>query len=260
VDLFAGTAQYYRQFRSDVPQSVASVLDRAAPSRRPRRLLDLGTGTGFVIRALLGRFDHLIGVDPDPDLLAVAETDLRPLAGPQQLSLVQSRAEDYRPPTGWSADLVTICRTFHWLDRPRVLAGLDQVVAEDGVVALFGDRSIWAANNPWKAEVRTVITEFLGERRRAGAGTYQQPDRSQLDYLQDSAFSAVEQIQVPIRRERTLDTVIGYLHSTSFAAPHLFGDRLAAFHETLRERLPGWATDGVFVDDNEFDILLARRP
>jgi hypothetical protein len=28
----------------------------------------------------------------------------------------------------------------------------------------------------------------------------------------------------------------------------------------LRLRLPALATDGVFVDDNRFDIFLARRP
>jgi hypothetical protein len=65
---------------------------------------------------------------------------------------------------------------------------------------------------------------------------------------------------VPVRRERTLDSVIGYLHSTSFAAPHLFGDRMEEFDQALRDRLPVHATRGVFVDENEFNILLATRP
>lgn len=65
---------------------------------------------------------------------------------------------------------------------------------------------------------------------------------------------------MPVRRERTLDSVIGYLHSTSFAAPHLFGDRMEEFDQALRERLPRHATEGVFVDENVFGILLARRP
>ena len=54
--------------------------------------------------------------------------------------------------------------------------------------------------------------------------------------------------------------MVGYLHSTSFAAPHLFGDRLAAFDDEVRRRLRPLAVDGRFVDDNQFDILLARRP
>lgn len=81
------------------------------------------------------------------------------------------------------------------------------------------------------------------------------------DDLEGSAFSDWEQLRVPVRRERSLDSVIGYLHSTSFAAPHLFGDRLAEFDDTLRERLPVFADENdMFVDNNEFGILIGRRP
>ena len=64
MDLFAGTAAAYRQFRSGVPDEVAALLAQAAPRRVPRRLLDLGTGTGFVVRALLPHVDE---VAPVPD-------------------------------------------------------------------------------------------------------------------------------------------------------------------------------------------------
>jgi SAM-dependent methyltransferase len=258
VTLFEGTAEFYRQHRSGVPADVAAVLVDAAPHRHPRRLLDIGTGTGFVVDALLASFDDIVGIDVDPDLLHVARSSVRPRPG-QRLSFVGSRAEQFRPETGWRADLVTICRTFHWLDRPAVLARLDQQVAADGVVAIFGDNSIWAANAPWKSEITLVLAEFLGERRRAGDGVYQRP-RPYSEDLDGSPFSSWTRVTVPVRRERTLESVIGYLHSTSFAAPRLFGDRLEEFDRALRERLPAHATDGVFVDENEFTLLLARRP
>ena len=162
-------------------------------------------------------------------------------------------------PTGWTADLVTICRTFHWLDRPLVLERLDQVVATHGVVAVLGDNSIWADNARRKSELKMILAEFLGEARRAGSGTYQRPT-PYTDELEGSAFSTWEQLRVPVRRERSLDSVIGYLHSTSFAAPHLFGDRLEEFDDALRARLPRLSENGVFVDDNEFGILIGRRP
>ncbi len=258
MTLFQGTAEYYRQHRSGVPAPVAEVLVDAAPERRPRTLLDVGTGTGFVVEALLGSFDDVIGIDPDPDLLHVALRSVHARSG-QRLSFLESTAEQFRPPDGWRADLVTICRAFHWLDRPAVLARLDRQVAADGVVAIFGDNSIWAANAPWKSEIKAVLAEFLGERRRAGDGTYRRP-RPYTDDLDRSPFSTWTQQTVPIRRERTLDSVIGYLHSTSFAAPRLFGNRMEEFDQALRERLPAHAAGGVFVDENEFSILLARRP
>lgn len=258
VSLFEGTAEFYRQFRSGVPTEVAAILLKAAPERRPRRLLDIGTGTGFVVEALSDGVDDVVGIDVDADLLAVARSSVEARPG-QQLAFVQVRAEDFTPPTGWTADLVTICRAFHWLDRPLVLSRLNSIVAPDGVVAILGDNSIWADNAGWKTEIKRVLAEFLGEDRRAGSGAYQRP-APYTDDLDVSAFSDWQQMTVPVRRERSLDSVIGYLHSTSFAAPHLFGDRVADFDDALRERLPPLADDGVFIDANEFVILLCRRP
>jgi ubiquinone/menaquinone biosynthesis C-methylase UbiE len=143
VSLFQGTAEFYRQFRSGVPAEVAALLIQATPDRRPRKLLDIGTGTGFVVEALRPDVDEVIGIDVDADLLAVARRSTEARPG-QQIVFVQARAEEFVPPAGWTADLVTICRTFHWLERPVVLDRLDSIVAPDGVVAILGDNSIWA--------------------------------------------------------------------------------------------------------------------
>ena len=126
-------------------------------------------------------------------------------------------------------------------------------------IVIAGLRSTSAANAPWKSEIKAVLAEFLGERRRAGDGVYHRP-RPYTDDLDGSPFSSWTRQSVPVRRERTLDSVIGYLHSTSFAAPRLFGERLPEFDRALRARLPAHATGGVFVDENEFTILLATRP
>src|SRR5262249_35816344 len=53
MNTFAGTIDYYRKYRPGIPEQVADILDRAAPAQRPRRLLDVGTGTGLVVEALL---------------------------------------------------------------------------------------------------------------------------------------------------------------------------------------------------------------
>ena len=55
MSTFAGTIDYYRKYRPGIPSEVAEILSAAAPQRRPRRLLDVGTGTGLVVEALLTR-------------------------------------------------------------------------------------------------------------------------------------------------------------------------------------------------------------
>ncbi|WP_335989974.1 class I SAM-dependent methyltransferase [Glycomyces sp. MUSA5-2] len=260
MSLFTGTADYYRQFRPGIPEEVATILDQATVAASPRRLLDVGAGTGLVAEALLHHFDDIIAIDNDPGMLAVAEKALRPqLPEGSSLSLVESTAEEFKPPAGWQADLVTICRAFHWLDQATVLELLDDQVADDGAVAIFGDNSFWVANSPWKQSVRNVIKDFLGEERRAGSGTFNHHNRPYSEIMEESPFNQVEEVRVPVHREWTTESILGYLYSTTFAAPHLFGDRLEAFETEVLAALAQHNSKDHFTEENEFLIRIGRR-
>lgn len=260
MSLFAGTAGYYRQYRPGIPASVAEVLNAAAPPGNPRRLLDIGTGTGLVAEVLLPYFTDVIAIDNDAAMLAAADKELRPLL-PEgtTLTLEETTAEDFTPPQGWRADLATICRAFHWLDQAAVLARLDQQVGPDGAVAIFSDRSFWAAGSPWKEAVREVVKTFLGEERRAGQGTFQHHDRPYSEIMQESPFNQVEEATIPVERTWNTESVLGYLYSTTFAAPHLFGNRLGTFEERVKEVLAEHSDDDTFPESNEFLIRIGRR-
>ncbi|MGH8885168.1 MAG: class I SAM-dependent methyltransferase [Egibacteraceae bacterium] len=257
--MFSGTVEHYCRYRPGIPAEVADILVAVAPEYHPRRLLDIGTGTGLVIEAVLACFDDIIGIDPDADMLAAAEASLRPGVPPStRLAFQQCAAEELTPPNGWQAHLVTICRTFHWLDQPTVLRRLADQVTPDGAVAIFGDKSFWTTSNPWQTAVRGVVQEFLGSQRRAGNGMFRQHDRPYSEILEDSAFDQVEQIRVPVQREWSIETILGCLYSTSFAAPRLFGERLDEFEQALTQTLAEFSDD-VFEEHNEFVIHIGRR-
>lgn len=260
MNMFSGAAKFYRQYRPGIPQSVASVLDTAVAVHAPRRLLDVGTGTGLVVEALLGRFDDIIAIDNDADMLAAAGAALRPILPiGTRLELKQTTAEQFTAPEGWTADLATICRAFHWLDQRAVLARLDAQVSPAGAVAIFGDSSFWVATTPWQTLVRSIIQDYLGEVRRAGSGTFNHHDHPYGEIMSESAFNDVSEVTVPVQRTWTTESILGYLYSTSFAAPVLFGHRLAEFDATVRTRLADLSEDGTFVEDNEFVIRIGHR-
>lgn len=260
MNVFRGTVGYYRQYRPGIPDEVAEVLDAAVGKSSPRRLLDVGTGTGLVVEALLGRFDDIIAIDNDPDMLAAADAALRPqLPQGTHLLLEQVTAEQFTPPEGWLADLVTICRAFHWLDQATILARLDDQVESSGAVAIFGDHSFWAATSDWGGAVREIIQSFLGEQRRAGTSTFNHHNRPYSDLMRESPFNQVEEVLIPITRTWTADSILGYLYSTSFAAPHLFGDRLDEFDRKVRANLTQFSDSDTFREDNEFRIHIGRR-
>ncbi|WP_343241248.1 MULTISPECIES: class I SAM-dependent methyltransferase [unclassified Streptomyces] len=262
MNVFEGTAGYYGRYRPGLPaEAIALLAGAGSPTSRPRRLLDIGTGTGLVVKALLDRFDDIIALDADAEMLVVAETDLRPRLPPGvRLSLRHGAAEEFMPPQGWRADLVTFCRVFHWLDRPAVLARLNQHVAPHGAVAVLADRSLWTSTNPWQQAVRSVVQDFLGTQRRAGNGAFPATSEPFGQTLRASAFSDVTETYVPVRRAWSADSVLGYLYSTSFAAPHLFGDRRDRFEAAVKQILAYFSDTDTFVEDNTFVIHLGRRP
>ena len=261
MTVFSGTAVSYAAFRPGIPREVAEILHAAAPSPSPRRLLDIGTGPGFVVTALLPYFDDIIAIESEPDMLTAAGVLVRrALPAQSMLQLEYSRAEDFTPPEGWRADLVTVCRAFHWLDQSAVLDRLDAQVTPHGAVAIFSDLSLWTADAPWQQAIRALIQEFLGEQRRAGTTVFTPSGIPYQQVLQASAFSKVREIQVPVRRAWLVPAVLGYLASTSFAAPHLFGDRLPQFEQAATTILNGHATDGLLMEDNAFTVLIAHRP
>ncbi|HEX3732026.1 MAG TPA: methyltransferase domain-containing protein [Mycobacteriales bacterium] len=258
--MFAGTVGYYRQYRPGIPTEVADILNAAVASAKPRRLLDIGTGTGLVAEALIDRFDDIIAIDNDSQMLAAAEQTLRPkLSEGSQLSLIESTAEGFTPTPGWRAHLVTICRAFHWLDQPAVLERLVDQVEPGGAVAIFGDSSFWAATSPWKSAVRQVIQDFLGEQRRAGQKTFSHHDRPYSDILAESAFRHVEEFHVPVQRTWSSESILGYLYSTSFASRDLFGDSLSDFENTVKTMLAEHSDKDTFIEDNEFVIRIGRK-
>jgi hypothetical protein len=119
---------------------------------------------------------------------------------------------------------------------------------------------MWTLDNDWCNAMRLVIRDFLGESRRAGSGLYEPPTESYQTVLARSAFTEFAEFTVPITRTWSIDQIIGYLYSTSFAAKALFGNKIETFENELRHRLEPMAPDGRFTEQNEFTILLAKRP
>ena len=93
-------------------------------------------------------------------------------------------------------------------------------------------------------EIEELVRKYLGPVRRAGQGTAPAQALSLQDALASSRSGAPRVIFAPgipdLRRD--IESVVSGYFSLSFAAPHLFGDRVEEFarevRELLRERSP----------------------
>ncbi|MFC8175217.1 methyltransferase [Streptomyces sp. NPDC057325] len=266
MTLFHATAGACARHRPGLPEGVVHLLAGTLHGVRRPALLDPGAGTGQVPAALPPVLPQLARpdlVDADRDMPHQADLFLRPLLTGRAAAFHSVPAEEFTAPEeGHRADLVTCARAFHWMDRPAVLAVADRVTSLCAALAIMGDGSLWTHRAPWTTALRELIQSRLGAERRTGTtGTCSGPDRRYEDDLADSPFSDLEEHRFPLRRAWAPDTVVGYLRSTGFARPALFGDRHPRFEAEARALLEQHAAkEGGLVEDTVFDVLLARRP
>ena len=111
------------------------VREAAQTGNPPERILDLGSGTGMLLRALGRRFPkaRLSGIDPAPGMVAQANQRSEGSAG---VTCVQGSASRL-PFADQSFQLVVSTSSFHhWDDQPQGLSEARRVLSRDGTFIL----------------------------------------------------------------------------------------------------------------------------
>ena len=83
-------------------------------------LLDLGCGPGQLAKAFAPKVGSVLGIDPEPEMLALAGQDAAP-----NIEWRQGSSHDLGPELG-RFQLATMGRSFHWMDRVETLRRLDR--------------------------------------------------------------------------------------------------------------------------------------
>ena len=262
--LFAGTASYYRRYRSHYPSETFAYLRERFQLGPKVRVLDLGCGTGRLTIPLAQLGCDVTGMDPDPAMLEEARVEVASSLIPRTapLTWLVGSSWDLSPSLG-SFHLVVMGQSFHWMDRDATVAALEPLIDPDGGIALIApfDRSGPPTDELGHAEdaIREVVAQFLGPRRRAGSGTYDHPIDHHERVLERSAFSNVESWRHPWNRSWTIDELTGHTLSLSWAAPPLFGERLPEFEEAVRARLAELYPSGLIHEESEVEVVTATR-
>ncbi|MFN8021658.1 MAG: class I SAM-dependent methyltransferase [Acidimicrobiales bacterium] len=129
LDRFLGFADLYDASRPSPPVRLGPLLAAYAGVARPD-VVDLGSGTGLSTRWAAGWAASVIGVEPNPDMRAQAET--RPLPNVRHLA---GTSFDTTLPAA-SADVVLAVQAMHWMEPVATLAEVTRVLRPGGVFAI----------------------------------------------------------------------------------------------------------------------------
>jgi SAM-dependent methyltransferase len=244
--LYEGSAPYYAQGRLPYPPEVAAVLRDELGLDGTGRAVDIGCGPGSLTLLLAPLVEEVVGVDPDPGIIAEAarQAAIREVRNAQWVTMT---AEALPGDLGVFR-LATFAQSFHWMDRPAVATAVRSMLEPGGSWVHVGatthegveDARHLPFPSPPRVEIAELVQTYLGPTRRAGVS-------GEDDVLVVAGFSGPRRVIVSGHvHERSQDDVVASVFSLSWAAPHLFGDRKAQFEADLRELLRRRSPDGRF--------------
>lgn len=255
-DLFRGTASYYARFRRPYPPEVVSYVVRTFGLDGRGRLMDGGCGTGQAFLVLANYFAEVVAFDPDPQMVDYSRR-FAAERGLANVTVLQMKAEELGPQLG-TFRMVIFAASFHWTDRFRVAELVYDRLDPGGHLVLFAPSGVHAGATPWEAEVQATLAYWLGPERRAGGGVYKQRERH-AEVLARTRFRPTTTTDLYVEEEWTVDELIGYLFSTSYASKEILGDKADAFEGDLRARLLRLVPTGRFVKTIEYTVIAAEK-
>jgi len=259
-ELFTGTAWYYAKYRLGYPREFFDFVVRYYGLDGKGRLLDLGCGTGQITIPLGRYFQEAIGLDPEREMLAEAQKEAQK-AGVTNIKWVLKKAEEMSEALGYFR-LTTMGGSFHWMEQEKVLEKIYDLTEQGGGLVIVSDSSSpWRSEGEekWKDLQKQIVQRYLGEVRRTGNSYYVEPKERFEALLDRSPFRKFEVFTHDYIREWTIESVIGFLFSTSFASRRLFGARVREFEQELKDELLNLEPSGRFAEKVRVEALLARK-
>lgn len=180
------------------------------------RVVDLGCGTGQLSLPLAARVRAVIGMDPEPDMLALARdaAHRRDVAN----ALWVLGADSDLPALGaalgdGTVGAVTIAVAIHWMDRATLFRAARRMLRPGGGIAVVTNGApLWLQDTEWSRTLRDRIHHWLGTRPTNACQSDEAGRRLNREALESAGYHVVEEC-VDYDAELTVDDLAGGVFS-----------------------------------------------
>jgi SAM-dependent methyltransferase len=256
---FVGTAQYYSQYRPPYPAELWEDLQQRTGLTGRGRLLDIGCGPGRVALALSPCFDEVWAIDPELEMIDEGRKCADGARNIHNIQWMTTRAEDLSAPDAFF-DLVTIGEAFHRLDQPLIAKRVLGWLKHGCSIAILWQVNLWPGNQEWQRLAREITFTYA----RRPSGHHEAAPRQEYPSFEDAlhvnGFESIATRDFRAPFVWTVDSMIGYLYSTSILSRRILGNRIEAFEKDFRRALLGLNPNGRFSEDIAFGYLAGSRP
>lgn len=221
--------QHYR--RGYPPETITAITERFSLTHNDIAI-DLGCGTGQLTRPLAVKARTVIGIDPEPDMLARARqeggTNITWMLGadtdiPTLTELLGER----------TVSTVTIGQALHWMDHDTLFRKLHPLLRPGGGVAVLTNGTpLWLQNTPWSEALRACVEQWLGHKTTLTCGSDTETQQRYGDSLRAAGYT-VHIDTFDYSDELTVDQIIGSIYS----ATSVKASERPAFADQIRHAL-----------------------
>ena len=229
-------ARAYR-YRPEYPPETFRILSELVVG--PRKVLDVGAGTGAIARGMVPYVDRVDAVDISPAM--IAEGRALPRGNERRLRWILGSAEE--APLDGPYGLITAGASVHWFDESRTMPRFAAALAPGAGLALSEVEEEPVGDGSWAEELTAIVKRYAEVRDYRDFVDV-------LRSLQDEGWFAKEgeTRTQPVRVTRTVDECIEWQHSKATLSRIRLGDRTAAFDAEFREVLERRGVTSVELD------------
>jgi SAM-dependent methyltransferase len=240
---FSDRAEDYAKYRPHYSPDVVTALQQTCGLQPQHLIADIGCGPGLLAEIFLDNGNHVVGVEPNHEMLVAGE---KYLAGYSSFSMVNGSAESTTLDSS-GVDLVIAGQAFHWFRPPEARIEFARILKPGGWAVL-----VWHDRNLDSTAFLRAYEDFL----RQFANDYEQVTHKYL-----ASYDAVQRFFAPndmtfIRQQNQqrldFDGLRGRLLSSSYIPKS--GAKYEAMMQALPELFSNHAIDGQVVLEYETKI------